>query len=145
MNRVLFAMILIPALYGCGPGYRWVNSEFSPEEMEDRFVMDKGACIREADQTYPDPYPVQDPDEAYYECMASTTRRETYRVKTDDGRTEYRTVTASGDPYLCTPSREDREQYRNYERELQSQRASQSQHVNSCLRLMGWDRIPVEQ
>ncbi len=132
-------------LAGCGPGYRWINDEYPVAEMDDHFEMDKGNCIRESDATYPDPYPIQDPDEYYYECMANTTRLERYAVKNEDGTTEYRTVTRRGNPYLCTPSREHKRYYREYETELREQRNSRAKYVNSCLSIMGWQRIQIEE
>ena len=144
MFRVLLTTVAVAGLYGCAPGYVWVNSEFPPEEMEDRLVMDKGACIREADRTYPEPYPMEDPDNDYYDCMASTMRREMYPVRTRDGRIVYRTVTDRGDSYLCRPRRGEREAYREYEWELRRQRANQAQYINSCLRFMGWEQIPLQ-
>lgn len=145
MFKTLIIIITILTLSACAPGYRWVNSDYPLSQMEDQFILDKGSCIRDADDTYPEPYPVQDPDEVYEECMAYTSRQERYAVKTEDGRTEYRTVTVRGNPYVCTPSREARQNYREYENYLMQQRNSRAQYVNSCLAIMGWEKIQIEQ
>jgi hypothetical protein len=144
MRKILTLIFLLATLYGCMPGYTWVNTDYTAEEMSDHFVMDKGECIREADRTYPDPYPVPDPDELYYECMAYTRRTEIYPVKTEDGDIEYRTIIRRGNPWLCRPSTEHRFAYREYQFELSQQQISRAEYVNSCLLMMGWDRIKTE-
>jgi len=143
MNKPLFTVIAWLMLSACTPGYQWVNTDYPLPEMKDHFAMDKGDCIREADATYPDPYPVADPDELYYECMAQTSRRETYPVKAEDGTTVYRTVMTRGNPYVCRPTREEQQYYREYENYLRQQRNERAQYVNSCLAIMGWEKIQI--
>lgn len=138
-------LLVLANLAGCSPGYKWMNSDYAVTEMDDHFAMDKGACIREADVTYPDPYPIADPEEVYYDCMANTSRRETYPVKAEDGSTVYRTVIARGNPYFCRPSREERQNFRDYENYLRQQRNERAQYVNSCLAIMGWEKIYIEE
>lgn len=145
MLRILLLLNLLALLSGCAPGYVWVNREYPMEEREDRLVMDKGLCMQEAEQSYPDPYPVADPADAYDECMFNTVWRDTYPVRTEDGRIVYRTVTGRGDPYWCRPGWHERQAYREYEQELQSQRNERVKYLNSCLRLKGWEQVPLEQ
>jgi hypothetical protein len=144
MFRVLLIMGFLLTLSACMPGYKWVNTDFSEDEMRDQYVLDKGQCMQVAGQTYPDPYPVQNPDELYYECMAYSSRRETYPIRTEDGDIEYRTVTRRANPWQCRPPREMREAYREYQNELRSMQMYRARHVNSCMSVMGWERIKIE-
>jgi hypothetical protein len=144
MIKTLIIIYLLVTAFGCMPGYTWINNDFTADEMTYNFYLDKSDCIRESDQTYQDPVPVQNPDELYYECMANTTRRETYPAKTEDGSIKYRTVTTRDNPYLCRPSRELRNSYREYEYELRQQQSNRAKYVNACLSIMGWERIKVE-
>jgi hypothetical protein len=123
------------------PGYTWVNDYYTEAEISGSFAMDKGDCIRESDQTYPYPRPIENPDELYYECMSEISREESYPVKTEDGKTVYRTVKSRGNPYQCRPSREHRDAYREYEYVLRQQQSNRAKHVNSCLFILGWERI----
>ena len=144
MIKTLSLICLMVTIYGCMLGYTWVNTDYPAEEMSDHLVLDKGECIYKSDRTYPDPKPVQDPDKLYYECMAYTNRQDQYPIKTEDGNIEYRTVTRIGDPYYCRPSWEHRSAYREYESELRQQQTNRVKYVNSCLSIMGWDRIKIE-
>lgn len=144
MHKILILTVFVIGLYGCAPGYVWVNTGYPMEEREDRLVLDKGVCMAEAEQSYPDPYPVYDPADAYDECMFNTYWRDTYPVRTEDGRIIYRTISGWGNRYWCMPSWHERHAYRDYERELQRQRASRSQYLNSCLKMKGWEQIPLE-
>jgi hypothetical protein len=144
MFKTLFILCLLVSVYGCMPGYTWINTDFSDDEMTENFYLDKGNCIRDSDKTYQDPSPVQNPDELYYECMAHTTRQETYPVKTEDGSIKYHTTTSSGNPYHCRPSRELRNAYREYEHELRQQQSNRAKYINACLSMMGWERIKSE-
>jgi hypothetical protein len=143
MIKIIIQTGIILTLTGClGPGYKWINPEFTVEQMEDQFILDKGACMGEANTSYPDPYPVQDPEEAYYECMDYYREQETYVVITEEGRKVYRAV--RDNPYLCRPSRQARDDYRAYEYELMQQKNNRAKYVNSCLAIKGWQQIPVE-
>ncbi len=143
MTKTIIQIGVFFILAGClGPGYKWVNPEFPLGQMEDQFILDKGACMAEANSSYPDPYPVQDPEETYYECMDYYREQETYVVITEEGRKVYRAV--RDNPYLCRPSRQAREQYRMYESELRQQGNNRAKYVNSCLAIKGWQQIPVE-
>jgi len=145
MIKSLFSIIILSILSGCAPGYVWKNNDYSPSQMKDHYFVDRGSCVREAQYTYPDPTPVINPDDTYHECMAYTRRLVRYPVTIDDGTTEYRTVSVRGNPYICTPSRQQRQYYREYENYLMRQRNERANYVNSCLAIMGWERIPIEQ
>lgn len=143
MTKLIIHIGIILLLTGClGPGYKWVNPEFAVEQMDDQFTLDKGACMGEANTSYPDPYPVQDPEDAYYECMSYYREQETYVVITEEGRKVYRAV--RDNPYLCRPSRQAQEEYRTYEYELMQQRNNRGKYVNSCMAIKGWQQMPVE-
>lgn len=142
-TSILIVSLLI--LSGCGPSYRWINDEYPVADMQDHLEMDKGNCIRESDYTYPDPWPMEDPEDDYYECMAYTSRQVSYPITKEDGTTEYRTVTTRGNPYVCTPSRRERELYRAYENYVRQQRYHRAEYVNSCLSMQGWQRIKIEE
>ncbi len=144
MIKASLVTVCLISLAGCMPGYKWVNPDFSEEEMRDQFVLDKGHCMQIADQTYPDPDPVQDPDELYSECMDYSSRRDTYPVRTEDGDIEYKTVTRRAHPWQCRPPRELREAYREYQHALRSMQTYRARHVNSCMSVMGWERIKIE-
>jgi hypothetical protein len=144
MLRVFIFITTLFVLTACMPGYKWVNTDFSEEEMYDNYVLDKGQCMQVAGQTYPDPEPVRDPDELYNECMAYSSRRDTYPVRTEDGGIEYRTVTRRVNPWQCRPPRELREAYREYQNELRDMQMFRARHVNSCMSVMGWERIKIE-
>ncbi|MGK0297323.1 MAG: hypothetical protein ACI9XC_000926 [Gammaproteobacteria bacterium] len=144
MIKTVITSFLLIVTYGCMPGYTWINNDFTSDKMTDNFYFDKGNCIRESDLIYQDPNPVQDPEELSNECMANTTRRETYPVKSEDGSIKHRTVTTRGNSYLCRPSRELRNAYREYEYELRQQQSNRAKYVNACLSIMGWERIKTE-
>ena len=142
LKLALFCLLV--TLYGCMLGYNWVNTDYPADEMSNHFAMDKGECIQKSDMTYRDPAPVQNPDELYDECMADTTREESYPVKTEDGNIEYRTVTRRGNPFYCRTSRAHRDAYREYQSELRQQQLNRAKFVNSCMAFMGWERIKLE-
>jgi hypothetical protein len=144
MTRILIPVFIL-ILSGCGPGYRWVNNEYPLAEMDDHFEMDKGTCVRESDDTYPDPVPVENPDDYYNECMANTTMLERVVIENPDGTRRYETVRKQGNPYLCTPSREYRDHYASYVNDLWTQQTSRAKYVDSCLSLMGWQQILIEE
>lgn len=142
MIRIILQTGILLTLSGCAPGYIWINNEYTATQMKDQLVVDRGSCSWEANESYPDPYPVQDPDDAYYECMAYYREQETYVVITEEGRKVYRAV--RDNPYLCRPSRQAREEFRTYEYELMQQRNNRAKYVNSCLAIKGWQQIPLE-
>lgn len=144
MIKSLFTCVAILVLSGCAPGYVWMNDDYSTSKMKDHLVADKGNCFREAKYTYPDPRPVKNPDDTYHECMAYTRRLVRYPVTNEEGETEYRIASVRGNPYVCTPSRQERRYYREYENYLMRQRNERARYVNSCLAIMGWQRIPIE-
>ena len=144
MIRSVSPIIILLILSGCTPGYVWINDDYSSSQMKDYFIVDRGDCIRDAQYSYPDPRPVANPEDNYRECMAYTRRLVRYPVTTEDGKTEYRTVSVRGNPYVCTPSRQERRYYREYENYLMRQRHERASYVNSCLAIMGWERMPLE-
>jgi hypothetical protein len=145
MIKLLYSIVFLIILSGCTPAYVWMNDDYSTAEMRDHFVVDHGSCAREAYYSYPDPVPVKNPDDVYRECMAHTRRLVRYPVTTEDGETEYRTVLVRGNPYVCTPSRQQQRYYREYENYIMRQRSERAHYVNSCLAIMGWERIPTEK
>ena len=144
MLKNLTLICLLVNLYGCMLGYTWVNTDYPTDEMSDHFVLDKGECIRESDLTFRYPDPVQDPDELYYECIADMTHQEEYPVKTEDGSIEYRTVIRRVNPFYCKTSRQHRAAYREYESELRESQLNRAKYINSCLSVMGWERMKIE-
>lgn len=144
MIKALAISCSLVVLTGCIPGYKWVNTDFSEDEMTANYVVDKGECMYVANQSYPDPEPVQNPDELYNECMAYSSRQDSYPVRTEDGGIEYRTVTRRVSPWQCRPPRELVRAYREYEIELRQTQMYRARHVNSCMSVMGWERIKRE-
>ncbi len=144
MVKLLTTISSVIFLSACMPGYKWVNIDIEADKMSDQFVVDKGECMYVAGQSYPDPPAVRDPDELYYDCMEYSSRRDSYPVRTEDGSIEYRTVTRSVNPWQCRPPRELVRAYRKYENELRQTQIYRARHVNSCMSVMGWERIKTE-
>ena len=146
MRKVTF--ILLPAaallLAGCAR-YSWVNDSYSAAEMEDNYVLDRGNCIREANVTYPEPYPVQDPEQAYYECMARNTRTGTVAERTPEGEIVYRRVRSTPRPYVCAPTYEEKRRFEEYVETLQARERERAAYVQSCMSVLGWERIRMEE
>jgi hypothetical protein len=144
----MFKLLLISSsaifLSACMPGYKWVNIDIEADKMTDQFVVDKGECMYVAGQSYPDPSAVRDPDELYDDCMAYSSHQDSYPVRTEDGNIEYRTVNRRVNPWQCRPPRELVRAYREYEIELRQTQMYRARHVNSCMSMMGWERIKTD-
>jgi hypothetical protein len=145
MIRSLFLAVILVTVSGCAPRYTWVNDAYSTSQMNDHFAVDEGECISEANYTYPDPMPIEDPDNAYFECMAYNRRYSTYSGTNEDGEHIQGTIVTTGDPYACNPTFEERQNYREYEEYVRQQRSYRTDYIESCLLIKGWEKNLVEE
>ena len=136
--RILLPLVMLAA--AC-TRYTWVNDSYSAAEMQDNYVLDRGNCVREANATYPEPYPVQDPEQAYYECMARNTRDGTVAGRTAYGEFVYGRVRTTPNPYACAPTYEHKRRYEEYTETLSAQERQRAAYVNSCMSILGWEKV----
>ncbi len=142
MIKTFIQIVFLLILSGCTPSYTWVNDGYPVSQMKDQFAVDQGSCRSEANDSYPDPYPVDDPDDVYYQCMLNNRTEGTPTDMSDDEITVSRPVRQN--PYVCTPTHQARQEYRAYETELRRQRHNRTNFIDGCLSLKGWKKTPTE-
>lgn len=148
MNNIIRVILLLALIASGCRGIRetyWVNHNYDPSTLRERFTLDTARCTGEARTAYADPRPI------YGTCSSANMyallgiQEGVYVDQSASGRFEGRTDrgqtfrgTYKGDASAC--SIQLMNAINDKIREKQNAERNREQYLSSCMSVLGWQR-----